>query len=180
MLEPIDLLKKLDDSLDELTSVIVCGGLVIHLRYGGVRSLDIDSMTYLQQRLGVAIRSIAEKTGEDENWFNDDAVKFYNFDQTLPEGWEDRSWQEEPIFAGKFLKLYPLAKRDLILTKLFGVFSRGGWLFLKDLHAIKKNIGASEDDIIKCVDDLYRMLKGTRWEATKEKIVDFLKKSYHI
>ena len=97
---------------------------MIHLRYGGERSQDVDVMYRLKDTLKVAAANIAKETGDDEHWFNDDAVTFYNFDQTLPDDWQARALSED-------LKLHPLARRDLILTKLFGVFSRGGWAFIK-------------------------------------------------
>ena len=164
------LLIKLDRELSEPVSVVVCGGLVIEICYGGDGSRDVDALDRLSVDLKRAVEKIAEQTGNDPAWFNDHAVQFFSFDKSLPTGWRDRAYSEDPIFVGVNLILYPLARRDLILTKLFAVFSRGGWEILKDIFALSENIGASTIELNECIDDLEKMLKGTRWEKTKETI----------
>ena len=48
------------------------------------------------------------------------------------------------------------------------------------MKAVHKHIGADETEILECVDDLYAMLKGTKWAAEKAVIVRFLRENYNI
>ena len=181
MSENIDasnLLARLDKELSEPVSVVVCGGLVIEICYGGDGSRDVDALDRITGDLKRAVEKIAEQTGNDPAWFNDHAVQFFSFDENLPSGWRERAYAEDRIFVGTNLVLYPLARRDLILTKLFAVFSRGGWEILKDIFALSKNIGTSIDELNDCADDLERMLKGTRWEKTKSMILQMIQENF--
>lgn len=176
-LDANQILSQLDGRLSGPVHVVVCGGLVIEVQYGGPGSRDIDSLDALSGELKDAVEKIADEKGLDATWFNDHAVKFFEFDKTLPAGWRERALDEDPVFSGAHLKLYPLCRRDLILTKLFGVFTRGGWDILKDVAALTNNIGVSESELEDCVNDLHRMLRGSRWEKTKAQISKIIKEN---
>lgn len=161
--------------LDEKLTLVVCGGFVVHLRYGGNASKDIDSITRLSASAKQLIQNIAHRHHLAEDWLNDDVSTFFHFDKLLPSGWKERALNEAPIFDSHILKIYPLCKRDFILTKLFAVFSRGSWQFIKDLKALRDTVKVDTDEAISCVDDLERMLKGSSWEKSKKDLIHFIK-----
>jgi hypothetical protein len=160
--------------------IIAYGGYVIQSLYGGGNTRDVDSMSDLSD-LNHAIKKINQsKLGgnEDHQWMNDDGMKFFFFHETLPEGWEERSFEQNPIFIGKSLTIYPLSRRDMGLTKLFGMMSRGGWDYMKDLESLRDHLKFDKDEIIALVEDLLVMLKGTRWDRPKESVYSFVKNAF--
>ncbi len=164
------LLEALDSELSGKYKVIICGGLVIHTCYSGDASMDIDSVDRLQDTLKDLVAKVAASSEVNHEWFNDHASEFFDFDTLLPKGWRKRALKQVPVFSGKHISLLPLERRDLILTKLFAVFSRGSWEIMKDIKALSTHMKASQEELLGCTDDLFSMLKGGRWAREKMEI----------
>ena len=180
--QPMSMFAALDDKLVEMgmsIDLIVCGGIVIQRVYLSLRDThDVDSLTLLDDFVKDAVAEVGQEflgaeAGNTETWINDDAVQFFSFDEILPENWQDRAREQEAIYAGEGLRIYPLARRDLILTKLFGFFTRFRADKDKDIKDLKL-LGWSSEEVREAADDLFAMLSGTSFRRTKAEVKDIL------
>ena len=92
------LLIKLDRELSEPVYVVVCGGLVIEICYGGDGSRDVDALDRLSVDLKRAVEKIAEQTGNDQHG---SMISRYNFSRSTKVSQPDG--ETEPIQKIPFL-----------------------------------------------------------------------------
>lgn len=139
--------------------IIVLGGYVLQ-RYGSLRGThDVDTLSRLDDTIKELISDVGLQTVDNDKWLNDDARTMFFFDESLPEGWEERARKEKPVFVGDHgcLIAYPLSKRDLMLTKLFALFTRKTSDIDKDIKDLK-TLKIEFKEILDAVPDLHEML----------------------
>jgi predicted nucleotidyltransferase len=111
-----ELLKHLDDVLEQEERLVVCGGMALMLAFGGTRqTFDVDIIAPLpmSDHLKKKVREVAQIMDVDPLWLNDSAKGFASY---LPEGWETRLVEVDLGF--KKLNLFSIGRPDLIMLKL--------------------------------------------------------------
>lgn len=112
----IELLRHLDEALDQDEKIVVCGGMALMLAFGGKRqTFDVDIIAPLpmSDHLKRKVREVAAAMDVDPQWLNDSAKGFGGY---LPTGWEKRL--VEVGLGFKRLKLFSVGRPDLIMLKL--------------------------------------------------------------
>ena len=111
-----ELLRLLDESLEQDEKLVVCGGMALMLAFGGKRqTFDVDIIAPLpmSSHLKKKVREVARSMDVDPQWLNDSAKGFASY---LPEGWETRL--VEISLGFKKLSLLSIGRPDLIMLKL--------------------------------------------------------------
>ncbi len=148
-IEITNLLHLLDQKLERLEQIILCGGMAVALAFGGKRQtfdLDVIGPLPLSDHLRKKVSEVAEETGADPHWLNDSAKGFCDY---LTLGWKERLI---PVDLGlKNLTIYSLGKPDLILMKLRAARER-------DLADIE-TIGVTAEDVRIIASNLDRISK---------------------
>lgn len=138
IINPMRLLDALDSKLrksEAFLDLIVLGGFVLQMNYSNAGQRytgDIDTLTKLTKETENLIREVGEEnsfalpggTLQYANWINNH-VRHFDLHEKLPVGWEERARQEKWIYKGENLILYPLSRRDLLLTKLYAILNDG-------------------------------------------------------
>lgn len=157
-----DHLDKTLAGLDQRLEAVVCGSMVVKLVWGrSLPTADIDLITRLEQNVKLAVIEAGEamlgaEAGNAIYWLND-AVTSWRFDEKLPAGWLERAKNEDPLYEGKRLILRRLSDRDLALTKIYAIFTRGSAGVLKDVKDLKV-MGLSSDEVLDLLPDAAKML----------------------
>ena len=131
-----DLLEGLDAELAKIGvryRIVACGGFVLQRRYyedpNSRKTADVDSISHLTDQIRLAAMQVGQTRlagmGPDVTfqWLNDRVLEGLRLDKKLPEGWFERSLEEQAIFEGPkgFLLIFPLPQFEMILTKLHAV-----------------------------------------------------------
>lgn len=151
----VNLLKELDQALEQNETLILCGGMAVALAFGGTREthdVDVIAPVPLSKHLLEKVKEVALATGADPDWLNDSPKGFADY---LPKGWQQRL---VPIALGfKKMTLYSLGKVDLIMLKLKAARERD----LEDIRTLK--ITKEDAEII--LENLERVEKFDRKTA---------------
>lgn len=112
----IELLRDLDEALENESPLIICGGMALALAFGSGRStfdIDVIAPVPLDKKIKSAVAHVGLIHKMGENWLNDDCKGFGEY---LMPGWKERLI---PVDLGfKKLKLYSVGKIDLLVLKL--------------------------------------------------------------
>jgi hypothetical protein len=171
-LDAFDSLNRVLSDRNQKVVIIVCGGIVIELRYKGEPTIDVDTVEPLEESVKTAISTVGREHNLQPNWLNDAPVLF-EFGKFMPDGWRDRALAEEPLYEGTGLTLYPLSKKDMVITKLAAAVDRSGFEGIKDVRAVTDCIGVTAQEIETWLPDIQKLVVGGGTQSL-EKIKEIL------
>ncbi|MCX6127704.1 MAG: hypothetical protein NTX25_01410 [Proteobacteria bacterium] len=160
----LEALNHLDELLcqdNNTVEIIVCGGFIVDRRYGFRTSDDLDVLSPgYNLYLATAANSIRDRWPEVNvslNWLNWAASENLGVDKGLSPGWETRALAAGTLFEGDkgCLKVYGLAKADLVATKLAAYVSDERKKDLDDLAMM----GATPEDVELVLEDVVALMR---------------------